>query len=407
MKEDDVMKNQEFIPVLLGSDRNVYGMAVAFYEEYGVKSIALGKTDYSETAYSKILELRKNINIEDEKVFLMELTKIHNDYKKNKLLLIACSDIYMKLVIKNKEKLKDHYIIPYIDEKLMNKLVLKENFYKTCEEYNLDYPNTLICTCDNYKDLKMDFKYPIIIKPSNSVLYWKSKFEGKKKIFISNNEKETKDILSRIYGSTYNDHLIIQEYIKGDDTNLRVLNAYVDSNHKVTFMGLGQVILEEKNPGALGDYGAIITTYDKELFDKMQKFLEDIKYVGYANFDFKYDQRDKKYKLFEINIRQGRSSSFTTLSGKNITKYLVEDYIYNIHNKIEYLNNEFLWTIVPKGVILKYVKNKSVIKKVKQLYKEKKVGNILFYKKDFSFKRYIRVYKRVLSNYKKYKIYYK
>ena len=29
------MREQEFIPVLLGSDRNVYGMAVAFDEEYG------------------------------------------------------------------------------------------------------------------------------------------------------------------------------------------------------------------------------------------------------------------------------------------------------------------------------------------------------------------------------------
>ena len=42
------MQEQEFIPVLLGSDRNVYGMAVAFHEEYKIKSIAVGKKDYLE-----------------------------------------------------------------------------------------------------------------------------------------------------------------------------------------------------------------------------------------------------------------------------------------------------------------------------------------------------------------------
>ena len=289
----------------------------------------------------------------------------------------------------------------------MDKLVLKEEFYKTCEKYNLDYPKTKICTNKDYKDLKIEFKFPIIIKPSNSVEYWKAHFEGKKKIFIAQDQEEAKKILNMVYSSTYKDNLIIQEYIPGDDTKLRVLNAYVNQNHKVTFMALGQILLEDKTPATIGDYGAIISTYDKELFDKMQKFLEDIKYVGYANFDFKYDERDKKYKLFEINIRQGRSSSFTTVSGKNITKYLVDDFIYNKNEKIEYLNNEFLWTIVPKGVILKYLKDDKLKNKVKQLYKNKKVGNILFYNKDFSLKRYIKIKLQNLNYYRKYKMYYK
>ena len=401
------MENQEFIPVLLGSDRNVYGMAVAFHEKYKIKSISLGKIDYLETAHSSIIESYKNENIESQTIFMKKLKEIYNKYKDTKLLLIACSDVYMKLVIKNKKELEKYFLVPYIDEELMNKLVLKEEFYKTCEKYNLDYPKTKICTFDNYKDFKTNFTYPIIIKPSNSVEYWKSEFEGKKKIFIAQDENEFRDILNKIYNSTYKDNLIIQEYIPGDDTKLRVLNAYVNQEHKVTFMALGHILLEEKTPQSIGDYGAIISTYDKALFDKMQKFLEEIKYVGYANFDFKYDERDKKYKLFEINIRQGRSSSFTTVSGKNITKYLVDDFIRNRTSDIEYLNNEYLWTIVPKYVILKYVKDEKLKEKVKKLYKEKKVRNILLYKEDLSLKRYVKIKLKTLNYIRKYNKYYK
>ena len=117
--------------------------------------------------------------------------------------------------------------------------------------------------------------------------------------------------------------------IPGDDSNMRVLTAYSDKNGKVKMMCLGHVLLEEHTPKGLGNHCAIITELDRPFREQFKAYREEIGFVGYSNFDIKYDMRDNKYKVFEINTRQGRSNFYVTGSGHNIAELLVEDFIYN------------------------------------------------------------------------------
>ena len=90
-----------------------------------------------------------------------------------------------------------------------------------------------------------------------------------------------------------------------------------------------------------------------------KNLLEDLHYVGFSNFDIKYDRRDGKYKFFEINTRQGRSNYYVTGSGFNVAKYIVEEYVYGKELKFETAKEEHLWMVVPKAVAFKYVKIRS------------------------------------------------
>ena len=61
----------DFIPVLLGSDVNVYGMARAFHQAYGINSLAIGKGTLPPTANSSIVTI--NIvepELENDEVFV-------------------------------------------------------------------------------------------------------------------------------------------------------------------------------------------------------------------------------------------------------------------------------------------------------------------------------------------------
>ena len=66
----------EFLPVILGSDDNAYGMARSFHEEYGIKSIVITKGHLLPTAHSKIIEKRMVPGFDDIENFVCRLKSL-------------------------------------------------------------------------------------------------------------------------------------------------------------------------------------------------------------------------------------------------------------------------------------------------------------------------------------------
>jgi D-aspartate ligase len=112
-------------------------------------------------------------------------------------------------------------------------------------------------------------------------------------------------IIAALNQSGYRGKLILQEFIPGGDDAMRVMNTYSDNEGRVRFQCLGQPVLEEYSPATLGNYAAIISRSDEALYQKIADFLNAIGYVGFADFDMKYDSRTGRYLLFEINGRPG------------------------------------------------------------------------------------------------------
>ena len=393
-----------FVPVLLGSDINVYGMARSFHEAYGLKSVAVGKGHLPATANSRIVTVEcVEPNIEEDEVFCRTLINFAGRYPGKTLLLVPCGDNYIKLLVRNQAKLKDIYRFACIDEALLMRLSLKESFYQVCTEHGFAFPKTTTCTNQNYKEIALPFDFPVIIKPSNSVAYWNCHFPHKKKVFVAESKTEFDEILNAIYGSSYQDTLILQEYIPGDDSNMRVMNCFCGKDKKVKLIALGHALLEEHSPEGIGSYAAIISSYDQALADRMQRFLEAIGYIGFANFDMKYDSRDGQYKLFEMNLRQGRSSYFVTAAGYNLAEYLVDDILLDKDMPLVIAQNRVLWSIIPKDIIFKYVADETLKNEAKQLIKQGKYIRSMDYKPDLSFKRWLAFQLNQIHYRKKYK----
>lgn len=399
--------NKEFKPVLMGNDINVYSMARAFHEEYKLKSTVFCKIESGPCKDSDIIELHPVENIDSTDIFLEHINKFALENIDKTILLIGCGDSYVEVISSNLDRLESNVIAPYMPFYKIEPLTDKENFYKLCEENGIDYPKTLSINSDDELNIEGKFTPPFVIKPSDSVDYWRHSFDGQDKVFIVNTEEELKTILKKIFDSGYKKSVILQEFVPGDDSNMRVLTCYSDREGDVKLMALGHVLLEEHTPKGTGNHAVILNEYNEELYLKFKRFLENVNYKGFSNFDLKYDPRDGKYKAFELNPRQGRSNYYVTHSGYNLAKIVVDEYInYKTFNKMQMVSNNKLWMIVPKGVAFKYVFAKEHKEKMTQLIQSGDYVNPLLYEKDTNIRRKIRIAKNLVSHYAKYKKYY-
>ena len=393
--------DESFIPMLFGGDIR------AFYEEYKVKSYVFGKFQTGPSYGSKITVYHADKDIDTDEVFLKTVRDFCSEHSDKKVLTIGCGDSYVALISKHKNELPENAIAPYIDFELMDSLQQKELFYKLCDKHGIDYPGTLCYKKGDVLGDTLPFQFPVILKPSNGINYWEHEFPTQEKVYTIESRERLEKVINEIYDAGYEDTLIIQDMIPGNDEYMRVLTSYSDHNGKVKMMCLGHVLLEEHTPHGKGNHAVIITEPQVELMKKVKNLLEDLNYIGYSNFDIKYDSRDNKYKFFEINTRQGRSNFYVTGSGFNVARYFVEEYIRGRDLPLMVAKKEHLWLVVPKGVAKKYVKDPANKKKLKELLRKNKFVNPVFMAGDLKLNRTLRMLKQHISHYKKYKEYYK
>ncbi len=390
-------KELEFMPVILGGDIATYSLARSFHEEYGVRSTAISLYKNWLNSYSSIIDNIIEPRMNETDVFLDKLISLGEKYKGiKKLIILACGDWYVRMIIENRDKLEEYYVIPYVNEEIFNKVVLKDSFYEICEKEGVNYPKTFVWDMEKEQDIVLPFDFPVIAKPASSAEYHYAQFPGKKKVFKFDSMEELTDMLAKIEKSTYSYKFLIQDFIPGDDTYMNILTCYCDRNSRVRFMSFGRTILEDHGDEGIGNPVAIINKVDRKAMDMAVKFLKSVGYTGFANFDIKYDVRDGKYKYFEINTRLGRSNYYITGSGFNAVKWIVDDLIYNkpFEQELVIADRENLYTVVPKSIILAYSGSEELKNQVKRLYREGKVSNPLDYKGDRNIihKLYVRYY---------------
>jgi len=399
----------DFFVLILGTDANAYYMARCCYEEYKIKPHLIGQRRLAFTKFSNILTIEYCPDFWKEETFL----EVINNYAKNseykKILLVSTNETYTEYISKNKEKLNKKFVYNLPSIEIIKNLTNKENFYKTYENSELTFPKTIYFDAKKDKIESIKIQFPLVLKPANVVKYNHVDFVGKNKIYKIDNQSELEKTINIIKNSEYDDRLIIQEFIPGDDSYLFDSVVYADKNSKCKIISFAQIGMQERTKSMVGNAALLINGFntfdgnvDKQI-NNIISFIEKIGYMGFAEIDMKYDYRDKIFKVLEINARQGRCSYYLTPLGCNLVKTMVDDVIKNKDIEKKVLTEKVLLTFVPKGIIKKYCTNKILKKEALKLWKKGNVVKPMECKLDKNFKRFLMLRKRWLHYYKEYK----
>ena len=384
--------DQPFVPLLLGADINVYSMARAFHEAYGVKTVAYGMYPSGPCYGSAIIDYRVSERNDEPEIVLENVRHVAAEFPDKTILLLGCGDNYLTSIAANLSNYPANVVAPYVPLEQMEGLIHKERFYALCDQYGIDHPRTFVYQKSMGHDFTLPSPGPFAVKPAESATYWDHPFDTQKKAYILQTREEVDAVIDDIYGHGYEDSLIIQDFIPGGDENMRVLTCYSDGAGKVRLMCLGHVLLEEHTRHGIGNHAVIITEPNAELCETFRRFLEDIHFVGFSNFDIKFDPRDGSYKAFEINCRQGRSNYYVTGAGYNLARFLVEDRVFHQEQPLVVTENRHLWWAIPKKVAYDYIP-KRLHPEMKALEKAGAAVNPLWYSADHALLHKLRVWR--------------
>ncbi|MBD3688735.1 hypothetical protein H8R18_04075 [Nanchangia anserum] len=350
--------NDDFVPVILGTGLGAYTIARSLHMAYGVRSLALGRARLGETAHSAILDVIEVPNFDQPDTVIATLREVAGKFPTRRPILFSTIEMYSTIIAEHHDELARLYTLPCIDAEAQRTLAEKDHFYAACDRAGLVYPTTDVLgpgdVCDQARLDARGLTFPLILKPTNTDIYPRLNFAGRKKVYLISTLDELVSTIARIRAGGYDDGLILQRYLSGNESVMRVANTYSDTDGRLRAICVGQVAVTDRHPQRVGNNNAIVALRDDALTEKIRSFLDAHNYRGFANFDFLLDRDSGDYHVLEANLRLGASSFYTLAGNVNLVRHCVDDMVYGSPRPFEAAEQAGLWMTIPYPVVRRH-----------------------------------------------------
>jgi predicted ATP-grasp superfamily ATP-dependent carboligase len=236
--------------------------------------------------------------------------------------LIPVDDAAALAVAEHADELSEHFLFPRQHAALSSELSDKLQLARRCDELSIPSPRTVaFADSSEFEKLLPELIYPVVVKR------------------IANRDQddydtpsvrivETADRLRILWDDLAShgaaDNHLLQEYIPGGSDTVWMFNGYFDDDSRCLVGYTGFKIRQYppgRGPTTLGE-----CRWNEEVARLATRLLTKLGYRGVVDLGFRFDRRDGRYKLLDVNPRIGATFRlFVTPSGTDVARALYLD----------------------------------------------------------------------------------
>jgi D-aspartate ligase len=224
-------------------------------------------------------------------------------------LLIHTTDSGASWLADHRDALSEGYIFPRLSQQLVRALADKKEMYFLAKKNGVPTPEACFpLSLSDVEEYVKDAEFPVMLKE----IYRGGSPRVGKRMFVA----RTKDELLSLYGryeDPRNPNFMLQEYIPGEDDSIWMFNGYFNEKSECLFGMTGKKIRQSPIHTGVTSLGVCLRN---PIVDRVTKyFMKSIGYKGILDIGYRYDLRDGKYKVLDVNPRIG--STFRLFVGTN------------------------------------------------------------------------------------------
>lgn len=255
---------------------------------------------------------------ESEEALNQFLCELSSRYPGEKILIPASDDCSM-YIAQQEAVLQSHFVLLNPSAAAMSRMKNKKLQYELAQAAGVPIPETYFPSTE--EDIvalaESAQNYPYVIKPLEAQKWRLDEFKdvakGQKAIKVYDKEQLLAEFRRIV---PYDNQLMVQEIISGEDTNLYTFLAYCSIDKKPLAYCIRSKL--RQSPIKFGYCCATISCHNDVVERQAKQMLQIADYTGIVGIEFKLDPKTQEYKLIEINTRPVNTTGISVGCGVNL-----------------------------------------------------------------------------------------
>ena len=302
--------NSNPVVVLVSGDHSALGIARSLgrlgVPVYAIDSHLLAPCFFSRYCRGKFVWDIDKHSARDTVAFLQNVSRTIGA----RPILITTTDAATIFVTENASYLQPWFLLPDQSAALVRSLADKKQMYFLTKQHRIPTAETVFPTSKEDVLAFLDRAlFPVMLKGVDGFRLWK---RTGKKMFIVSNERE---LLERYDAAEDPEcpNLMIQEYIPGGDDTVWMFNGYFNRESECLIGFTGKKI--RQCPVHTGSTSLGVCVANDQVENTTKRFMKSVGYRGILDIGYRYDARDGKFKVLDVNPRIG--ATFRLFVGPN------------------------------------------------------------------------------------------